>query len=393
VRIRPSRPTALRIVAACLLVWVASHCLGAQPASATSAVDAPLSGGTQSTGGSWAVLPMGQLTDPSNTFWQVLRAEPGSSRWSVVTPPGVADNGGLVAGASAGSALVGTLPSGLLHFSPVSVSTNGGTSWSPVFLPGSLAARPDALAVAAGPTGGSLAVVGTRVLHAGPAFASWSTLVSLSRLTRASRRCDADALEAVAAAPDGAPLVATGCRRAGEIGLFTRSARGWAQVGVSLPGRLASRSASVLRLETSGTQTVALVAAFRGNRLALVTLRRSGTGPWETSVPLAVPAGDAVRATAVGVGGTVSVLVGSKTSLAASAIAPGGAWAALPVPPVDTVALAWVTSSATSFGGIALDALAVVGGTGLRVYTLTPAGAKWVPVQSAQVPLAYGSSG
>ena len=220
-RIRPSRPTALRIVAACLLVWVASHCLGAQPASATSAVDAPLSGGTQSTGGSWAVLPMGQLTDPSNTFWQVLRAQPGSSRWSVVTPPGVADNGGLVAGASAGSALVGTLPSGLLHFSPVSVSTNGGTSWSPVFLPGSLAARPDALAVAAGPTGGSLAVVGTRVLHAGPAFASWSTLVSLSRLTRASRRCAADALEAVAAAPDGAPLVATGCRRAGEIGLFT----------------------------------------------------------------------------------------------------------------------------------------------------------------------------
>jgi len=66
---------------------------------------------------------------------------------------------------------------------------------------------------------------------------------------------------------------------------------------------------------------------------------------------------------------------------------------ALPVPPVDTVALAWVTPSATTFGGIALDALAVVGGTGLRVYALTPAGAKWVHVQSAQVPLAYGSSG
>ena len=352
-----------------------------------------MAGGTQTAGGSWAVLPMGQLSDPSNTFWQVLRAEPGSALWSVVTPQGVADNGGLVVAASAGSAMVGTLPSGLLRFSPVSVSANGGTSWSPVFLPGGLAARPDALAAAAGPTAGSLAIVGTRVLRAGPSFAPWSTLVSLPRLVRASRRCDADALEAVTAAPDGAPLVATGCRRAGEIGVFTRSGRGWAQVGASLPGRLAGRSASVLRLETSGTETVALVAATRGTRLALVTLRRSDTGRWETSAPLAVPAGDAVRATAVGNGGTVSVLVGSTTSLAAAAIAPGGAWVALPVPPVDTVALAWVTPSATTFGGIALDALAVVGGTGLRVYALTPAGAKWVHVQSAQVPLAYGSSG
>ena len=157
-RIRPSRPTALRIVAAWVLVCVAGLFVSVRLASAASAGGAPLSGGTETTGGSWAVLPMGQLSDPSNTFWQVLRADPGSSRWSVVTPPGVADNGGLVAGASAGSALVGTLPSGLLHFSPVSVSTNGGTSWSPVFLPGSLAARPDALAVATGPTMASEAI-------------------------------------------------------------------------------------------------------------------------------------------------------------------------------------------------------------------------------------------
>jgi hypothetical protein len=336
---------------------------------------------------------MGQLSDPSNTFWQVLRAEPGSSRWSVVTPEGVADNGGLVAAASAGSTMVGTLPSGLLRFSPVAVSTNGGTSWSPVFLPGRLAARPDALAVATGPTGDSLAIVGTRVLRAGPAFARWSTLVSLPRLARASRRCAADALEAVALAPDGASLVATGCRRAGVVGLFTRSPRGWAQSGTALPARLAGWSASVLRLETSGTQTVVVAAATRGNRLALITLRRSGTGPWETSAPLALAAGDAVRSTAVGIGGTVSVLVGSKSSLSAAEVAPGGAWAALPVPPAGTLALAWVTPSATTLGALALDALAVIGGTGLRVFALTPAGTTWVHVQSTQVPLAYGSSG
>jgi hypothetical protein len=336
---------------------------------------------------------MGQPSDPSNTFWQVLHAAPGSSRWSVVTPQGVADNGGLVAGASPGPTMVGTLPTGLLRFSPVSVSANGGTSWSPVFLPGGLAARPDALAVAAGPTGGALAIVGTRVLRAGPTFAPWSNLVSLPRLTRASRRCDADALEAVAAGPDGAPFVATGCRRAGVVGVFTTSARGWTQIGTTLPRRLAGWNASVLRLETSGTQTVVLVAATRGNRLALVTLRWSGTGLWETSAPLAVPAGGAVRASAVGLGGMVSVLVGAKNSLSAAESPPGGVWAALPAPPAATVALAWVTPSETTLAGLALDALAVAGGTGLRVYALTPAGAKWVPVQSTQVPLAYGSSG
>jgi hypothetical protein len=336
---------------------------------------------------------MGQLADPSNTFWQVLRAEPGSSHWAVVTPQGVADNGGLVAGASAGSTMVGTLPSGLLRFSPVSVSANGGSSWSPVFLPGGLTARPDALAVAGGATGGSLAVVGTRVLRAGPTFAPWSTLVSLRRLARVSPRCDADALEAVAAAPDGAPLVATGCRRDGVVGVFTRSPTGWTQTGTVLPGRLAGGSASVLRLETSGTQTVALVVTTSGNRRALVTLRRSGTGRWATSAPLAVTAGAAVRATAVGLDGSVSVLLGSKGSLSASENPAGGAWTALPAPPGGTVALAWVTPSATTFGGLALDALAVVGGTGLRVYALTPSGAKWVQAQSTEVPLAYGSSG
>jgi hypothetical protein len=391
VRIRPSRLTALRIAAACLVVGVAGLSVRVPTATAAAAGNAPLSGGTETAAASWAVLPLGQLSDPSNRYWQVLRAEPGSSRWSVVTPPGVADNGGLVAGASAASAVVGTLPSGLLRFSPVSVSADGGSSWSPVFLPGALAARPDALAVAAG--GGSLAIVGTRVLRAGPAFASWSTFVSLRRLTTASSRCDADALEAVAAAPDGAPLVATGCRRAGVVGVFTTSEAGWAQIGTVLPGGLAGGSASVLRLETSGTETIALVATTNGNRRALVTLRRSGADRWATSAPLAVRPGDAVRATAVGLGGTVSVLLGSKSTLSAAEIPPGGAWTALPAPPAGTVALAWVTAGATTFAGIALDALAVVGGTGLRAYALTPAGAEWVHVQSTQVPLAYGSSG
>ena len=71
---------------------------------------------------------------------------PGSTHWSLVTPPGVADNGGLVESASAGAVVVGVVPSGLLRFSPLAQSAHSGGSWAPAFLPGALAPLPDALA-------------------------------------------------------------------------------------------------------------------------------------------------------------------------------------------------------------------------------------------------------
>ena len=82
----------------------------ALPASAVSTPD-----------GSWSTLPMGLLSDQSNTFWQLFHASPGSSRWSLVTPEGTADNGGLVAGVSGDSVAAGVLPSALLRFSPLSL--------------------------------------------------------------------------------------------------------------------------------------------------------------------------------------------------------------------------------------------------------------------------------
>jgi hypothetical protein len=107
---------------------------------------------------------MGQLGNQANTFWQLLHAEPGASTWSSVTPQGVADNGGIVAapGVATDSLTVGFLPSQLLRFSPLSVSTDSGRTWSPAFLPGALTSGPNALAT--GPDG-SLALVGSTVLH------------------------------------------------------------------------------------------------------------------------------------------------------------------------------------------------------------------------------------
>ena len=70
--------------------------------------------------GTWAVVPMGHLGDLLNTFWQAFYRPDGGSRWALVTPPGVADNGGLVAhGEGASSLTIGFQPSQNLRISPL----------------------------------------------------------------------------------------------------------------------------------------------------------------------------------------------------------------------------------------------------------------------------------
>ena len=164
----------------------------AAPARPRPGGSAPLRSAVSTANGSWVVLPIGELGDPSNTFWQLLYAGPGSSHWSVVTPEGVADNGGIVAGVSPVSADVGVLPSGLLHFSPLARSTDGGRTWSPALLPGALAARPDALAGPAVVAGQALAVVGRSVLraHGRPLLVVARDLGRRPRVRVARLRCD-----------------------------------------------------------------------------------------------------------------------------------------------------------------------------------------------------------
>ena len=389
---RPCRLAASSTVAACLLGCLAGLSVCVPSASGAAPAGVPLSSAIEADNGSWAVLPMGDLSSPLNTFWQVLHAAPESSRWSVVTPQGVADNGGLVAGASAVSTLIGTLPSQQLRFSPLSVSTDGGSSWNPVLLPGGLAARPDALATAGTATGGSLAIVGTTVLRARPSFASWSPLVSLRRLDRATPRCGVTALDAVTVAATGAPLVATGCGRGGIVAVFTPSAGSWIHVGTTLPRRLGASSTSVVRLESFGPVTTALVAARRSGQNAnvLVALWQKA-GAWTASAPLALPSNRSLLASSVGPGGTAAVVVGPKSAPVAYDLVPGGAWTRLPPLPPATSALGPLEAAVGS-GGPSLDAFTVAG-TALGVYALTPSDTRWDKAQSIQVPLAYGSSG
>jgi len=77
--------------------------------------------------GTWAVIKMGHLDQLANTFWQLLVLRQGDTRWSLVTPPGYADNDGLVYGFVKGESLVaGFEANHLIRFSPLAIASDGG---------------------------------------------------------------------------------------------------------------------------------------------------------------------------------------------------------------------------------------------------------------------------
>ena len=61
---------------------------------------------TAATGTSWAIVVMGGSSAQHNNFWELLTRPACVIGWHVVTPAGVADNGGLVAAGTGASSLV-----------------------------------------------------------------------------------------------------------------------------------------------------------------------------------------------------------------------------------------------------------------------------------------------
>jgi hypothetical protein len=375
-------------VAGCVL-WAVVPAL---PAGGATVPELPASG-VSTPDGSWSTLPMGQLSEQSNTFWELFHALPGSSRWTLVTPEGTADNGGLVAGVSGDSVAAGVLPSELLRFSPLSSSSDGGSSWSPVFLPGGLARLPDALAIESSGTRAGLAVMrdGT-VLAAAKTLGSWAPLVTTTVLRKAAPACDVAGIAAVAFSAAGAPLVAAGCERGRRVGLFSQTDESWHLAGPTLTTGGGRGATGVLRLETSGEATTLLATVGGAGHQALEVAWTGNDSGWTMSAPLLVPSADSVRASAVGADGRVAVLVsGPKSKRAVYEVGPSGrAWSSLPPPPTGATGLALPGNTPT------VDAPPVdvfsVDGSALRVFELTPSGATWSRVQSTTVPISYGSS-
>jgi hypothetical protein len=330
-------------------------------------------------GAAWAILPMGGAAADENQFWELFTRQAG--HWQLVTPPGVADNGGLVATGAGASVTVAFRPSQGLTFSPLAVTTDGGKAWATGLLDAPVASVPDALA--GDGTSTMLALLSDGAVdQASASGAGWTRLAAPGAIasSAAGRRCQVGGLTAVAYTPSGTPLVAADCGRAGVAGVFAHVGGDWQAAGPTVSG---AQSAQVLRLSGTGSGDIALLqAGGRGGGLVAAWTGPSWTGEstgWTTSAPLA-GAGQVIGS-GTGPGGAVWVLLaGNRAAVISGA---GGTWRMLPAPPPGTAALAALP------GGV-FEALAVSVAK-LTVYRLSAASA-WSRTQVINVPIQYGSS-
>jgi hypothetical protein len=337
--------------------------------------------------GTWAIAVMGGSASSHNNFWQLFARPAGSTDWKLVTPPGVASNGGLVASAAgAGPLITGIRPSIDLTYTPLTLTRDGGQAWSATGpLDAALAAAPDALAAAPG-TGRLLALLtdGT-VKAATPGYTRWTTLTSQRSLaaTPAGRRCGLAGLTAVAVTPAGVTVVAGRCSRTGTVGIFAAANGTWQAAGPALPAGLDHQAATVLRLTRASAGVEALIQTGTGPEASLLGAWSAGHGGrWAVSSPIRLH-GARLASASFGPGGAVSLLLTGNRGEAITGT--GAAWRSLPVLPAGTATL-----TAGPSGG--LDALAVHR-TRLTVWQLGPGSAGWRVTQAMNVPIQFGSSG
>ena len=352
---------------------------GSQPARVTGTgappVTAPLSTSLVTAQGTWAVAVMGG-PDAGGKFWQLFFRPATSGRWSLVTPQGVADNGGLVAAGGGAYLVVGFRASQNLTFSPLATSTDTGRNWTPGLLDAGLADTPGAIAV--GPSGRILALLQDGTIQAAStasdaAAGRWAPLTTFKALAASApgRACGLEGVTAVSFGPDENPMAAGSCARPGAAGVFTDAGGTWRSAGLTLPG---GRRVRVLGLTATAGGTVALLAAGT----SLLTAWWDGTR-WTVSGPVTA---DGVRALGFGPGGSAWLLPdrGRPETVAGAA---DKTWRPLPPGPAGTQVLAPGT-------GGSYDALAVAGSR-LTVWRL--AGGAWARAEQITVPVQYGSSG
>ena len=372
----------LALACGAMVVLAAGCGTQAGPAStpALRVQTAPLSTSLVTPQGTWAVAVMGGSAADENNFWQLFVRPAGASRWSLVTPQGVADNGGLVA-AGGTSLVVGFRPSQGLAFSPLATSGDTGRNWTPGLLDADLADVPDAMAVA--PAGQTLALLHDGGIEAAASAAAatagqWSRLTTQSALAASApgRGCGLVAVNAVSFGPNNVPMTAGSCVRRGVAGVFADRGGAWQAAGPVLPAGFGGDQVQVLGLaSTAGTAGGNAALLVAGTSLLAAW---SDGGRWTVSAPVA---GGTVRASGFGPGGSVWVLLGGGR--AETIGGPGASWRTLPSVPEGTATLA------PGPGSGAYDALAVAGSR-LTVWRLA-AGA-WARVQVITVPITYGSS-
>jgi len=353
-----------------------------------SAVTASLSTSLTTAQGTWAIAVMGGSAASHNNFWQLFVRRANTGRWSLVTPEGVADNGGLVAAGGNGSLVVGFRPSQELAYSPLATSTDTGLNWTPGLLDAALADTPGAIAV--GPLGRTLALLQDGTIEAAPtaddaAAGQWVPLATFKALAASApgRSCGLKGMTAVSFGPDQNPIAAGSCVRPGVAGVFTDAGGTWRSAGLTLPGNGPGM----------GTVRVLGLTAIPGGNAALLAVGTSLLAAWWDGTRWTVSApvtADGVRALGFGPGGSAWLLLDSERAEIIAGAA-GSTWRALPPVPAGTRVLAPPGTGTLAPGtGGSYDALAVAGSR-LTVWRL--AGGAWGKVQQISVPLQYGSSG
>jgi hypothetical protein len=388
---RPARPAAaaLALAAAALITGCASP---ARPAPGPAAPAPPggapfLATSLATAAGTWAVAVMGGPVASHNNFWQLFVRPAGSTQWKLVTPPGTADNGGLVLADSGGRSLItGFRPSQYLTYTPLTETRDGGQAWSSTGpLDAALANSPDALA--ADPATGQLLALLTSgtVKLAAPGYTSWETLTSQRTLaaTSAGRRCGLHTLTAATFTPTAGPMLAGTCSHPGTAGIFAARNGAWQAAGPHLPAILARQAITVLRLMRSANRTEALLQAGTGPAASLLAAWSADNGShWALSPPFKLN-GAKLSSTAFGPTGAAAIVLNGNR--AQTITGPSAAWRPLPALPAGTATLAPGPA-----GGF--DALAVHR-TRLTVWQPGPGAATWRATQTLNVPVQFGSSG
>jgi hypothetical protein len=336
---------------------------------------------------SWAIVPM--TANP--TFWEVFVRPAKSATWRLVTPPGVADNGGLVAAADTANGLtVAVRPSQDLEFTPLASTADAGSSWSPGGpLSADLAASPGALAV----SGSQLAaLLGNGTIEASSdAGSTWRTLAKPGAIaaSAAGKECGTVRVTALSFGPLPTEVLAAGsCGATGTVGFFGYSpgspGGGWQRLSLPVSGQLVRLGTDTVLVRAKAGLTAVWPGGWVG--YAPLASAQPSSLPWTPSAPL--PVTSAVIASG-GLAGATTTLPGGMWVLmpggqAATIGGPGQQWLLLPPTPAHTSVLA-------SGPGNSLDALAVSGST-LTVWQLDRGSTIWTKAQSLSVPIQYGSS-
>jgi hypothetical protein len=350
-------------------------------ASAGSAVAASMATSLATPEESWAIVPM--AADPA--FWQVFARAANSPDWKLVTPPGVAINGGLIASADGADSLsVAVRPSQDLTFTPLAATTDGGSSWSAGGpLDAGVAPSPDAYA-ADGNNAVALLTNGT-IETSSDAGESWSALAKPGAIAAspAAKGCGPVKVTSVSFGISAADVLAGGtCGTSGTTAVFSYTpAGGWQRLRLPVAGQF-----------VRFTGGMALVRGKSGLSALWNGLGWYAYSPpaqpssWTKSVPL--PAAGPVTASGTLAGGAWALLPGGRAVTISSSAAAAGAtpqWVMLPSVPAHTSVLASGPAGAT-------DALAV-SGSALTVWRLASGQTAWSKVQTISVPIQVGSSG